>query len=225
MGPSLGPDLRRPPVHAQPGRLPPQRTPVALPDLERWPKDGAHILQLTPAEVERIESGATSVVERHGFRARLAAFRWEWETWLEGGNPSGTLCFSGSSIGQQAGMHGTKLGGSDTAQETRKWPFKKDTRQLAPAGLPAPAPHPHATPHVGGHRGLVGILLWLAFLGSHMWAVRAVKGALWGGLVVALSCVFEDTLETHAGAMVAALGWALAGGRQTNNPKAASATS
>lgn len=73
--------------------------------------------------------------------------------------------------------------------------------------------------------GLVAVMLWFAFMGSQMWVTRTMKGALWGGLVVALSCVFEDTLETHAGAMVAALGWALAGGRQANNPKAASATS
>ena len=72
---------------------------------------------------------------------------------------------------------------------------------------------------------MVAILLWLAFLGSHMWAVRVVKGALWGGLVVALSCVFEDTLETQAGVMVAGLAWALVGDRQANRPKAASATS
>ena len=58
-----------------------------------WPKDGAHILQLTPDEVDRIESGATSVVTHRGFQARLASFRWEWETWLEGGNPSGHSVF------------------------------------------------------------------------------------------------------------------------------------
>lgn len=63
---------------------------------------------------------------------------------------------------------------------------------------------------------MVAILLWLAFLGTHMWTARNVKGALWGGLVVALSCVFEDKLETQAGAMVAGLAWALASGAQAN---------
>ena len=72
---------------------------------------------------------------------------------------------------------------------------------------------------------MVAILLWLAFLGTHMWTARIVKGALWGGLVVALSCVFEDTLETQAGAVVAGLAWALASSVQANNPKAASETS
>ena len=72
---------------------------------------------------------------------------------------------------------------------------------------------------------MVAVLLWLAFLGSQMWTAGTVKGALWGSLVVALSCVFEDTLETQAGAMVAGLAWALASGVQANKPNAASEAS
>ena len=191
-----------------------------------WPKDGAHILQLTPAEVERIESGATSVVERRGIRARLAAFRWEWETWLEGGNPSGHSVFqrlehwaAGWHAWNQAWWIGHGAGDAEMALQEG---YEATGTRLA-------SQHRHRThmQHLtwGVTGGLVGILLWLAFLGSHMWAVRAVKGALWGGLVVALSCVFEDTLETQAGVMVAGLAWALVGGRQANRPKAASATS
>ena len=69
------------------------------------------------------------------------------------------------------------------------------------------------------------MVLWLAFVGAQMWVTRAVKGALWGGMVVALSCVFEDTLETHAGVMVAGVAWTLVRGRQAKKPNAASATS
>ena len=191
-----------------------------------WPKDGAHILQLTPAEVKRIESGATSVVERRGFRARLAAFRWEWETWLEGGNPSGHSVFQRLEH-WAAGWHAWKQAwwighGAGDAEMALQEGYEATGTRLA-------SQHRHRThmQHLtwGVTGGLVGILLWLAFLGSHMWAVRAVKSALWGGLVVALSCVFEDTLETQAGVMVAGLAWALVGGRQANRPKATSATS
>ena len=41
--------------------------------------------------------------------------------------------------------------------------------------LPTPAPRPQPAPHLGGHRGLVAILLWLAFLGTHMWTARTVN--------------------------------------------------
>ena len=191
-----------------------------------WPKDGAHILQLTPSEVKRIESGATSVVEHHGFKARLAAFRWEWETWLEGGNPSGHSVFQRFEH-WAAGWHAWKQAwwighGAGDAEMALQEGYEATGTRLA-------SQHRHRThmQHLtwGVTGGLVGILLWLAFLGSHMWAVRAVKSALWGGLVVALSCVFEDTLETQAGVMVAGLAWALVGGRQANRPKATSATS
>ena len=73
--------------------------------------------------------------------------------------------------------------------------------------------------------GLVAVLFWLAFLGSQMWTSRTVKGALWGGLVLAISCLFEDTLETQAGAMVAGLAWALTSGVQANKPNAPSEAS
>ena len=63
------------------------------------------------------------------------------------------------------------------------------------------------------------------FLGSQVWGIRAVKGAVWGGLVVALSCMFEDTLETQAGVMVAGLGWTLVSAVQANKPSAASEAS
>lgn len=191
-----------------------------------WPKDGAHILQLTPAEVKRIESGATSVVERHGFEARLAAFRWEWETWLEGGNPSGHSVFqrlehwtAGWHAWNQAWWVGHGAGDAEMALQEG---YEATGTRLASQHRHR-AHMQHLTWGVTG--GLVAVILWFAFMGSQIWVTRTVKGALWGGLVVALSCVFEDTLETHAGAMVAALGWALAGGRQANNPKAASATS
>ena len=191
-----------------------------------WPKDGAHILQLTPAEVQRIEAGATSVVERRGFEARLAAFRWEWETWLEGGNPSGHSVFQRLEH-WAAGWHalGQALWvghGAGDAEAALQAGYDATGTKLASQHRHR-AHNQHLTWGVTG--GLVAILLWLAFLGTHMWTARTVKGALWGGLVVALSCVFEDTLETQAGAMVAGLAWALASSVQANNPKAASETS
>ena len=42
---------------------------------------------------------------------------------------------------------------------------------------------------------------------------------------MALSCVFEDTLETQAGAMLAGLAWTLVCGVQANNPNAAAEAS
>ena len=191
-----------------------------------WPKDGSHILQLAPAEVERIESGATSMVERRGFQARMAAFRWEWETWLEGGNPSGHSVFqrlehwgAGWCAWSQAWWIGNGAGDAEAALQSG---YEATGTQLASQHRHR-AHMQHLTWGVTG--GLVAVVLWMAFLGSQVWGIRAVKGAVWGGLVVALSCMFEDTLETQAGVMVAGLGWTLVSAVQANKPSAASEAS
>lgn len=191
-----------------------------------WPKDGAHILQLTPDEVDRIESGATSVVNLRGFQARLASFRWEWETWLEGGNPSGHSVFQRLehwAAGWHAWGQALWVGhGAGDAEAALQAGYEATGTRLTTQHRHR-AHMQHLTWGVTG--GLVAVLLWLAFVGTQLWTVRSVQGAVWGGLVVALSCVFEDTLETQAGAMLAGLAWTLVCGVQANKPNAAAEAS
>ena len=64
--------------------------------------------------------------------------------------------------------------------------------------------------------GLIGMLLWLGLW--LVWLQSCLpdnRQALWGGLVLALSCVFEDTLESQAGVIVSFLAlFALLGPRR-----------
>jgi hypothetical protein len=52
-------------------------------------KDSVGVWSLTPEEIELIEEGCNSVVVEDGFKARLQAFMYDYETYLTGGDPNG----------------------------------------------------------------------------------------------------------------------------------------
>ena len=172
-----------------------------------WPKDGKHILQLTERDVAAIESGATHHIPRSGMLLRLREFKREWEVWKAGGNPTGHALFqrvehwgAGWHAWLDAPLLGHGVGDTPIAMESA---YERLGSNLADG-------HRHRShmQHLtwGISTGLIGMILWLG-----LWLVwlRACmpdnRHALWGGLVLALSCVFEDTLETQAGVILSFL--------------------
>lgn len=168
------------------------------------PKDGQHILQLTEEDVRAIEQGATHVDPAKGMRLRLRELRREWEVWQDGGNPSGHALFQRFAH-WQAGWHawmnafwwGHGMGDTSIAMHTA---YNELGSTLNPAHRHR-AHMQHLTWGISG--GLVAMLLWLGFGWSwHRVIGQGARGALWGGVVVALSCVFEDAWETQAGVVI-----------------------
>jgi len=172
-----------------------------------WPKDGEHILQLTANDVHAIESGATHHVMRTGLMLRMREFKREWEVWQDGGNPTGHAVFQRLSH-WRAGWHafrkspllGHGIGDTPTAMERA---YDQHNFELRTG-------HRHRThmQHLtwGISTGCPGLVLWFGIW--LMWWRQggpANRNAMWGGVVLALSCMFEDTLETQAGVVVSFL--------------------
>ena len=171
------------------------------------PKDGEHILQLTPQDVRAIEGGATHAIPAKGLRLRFRELRREWEVWQDGGNPSGHALFQRFAhwrAGWRAWMHsfwvGHGMGDTSSAME----------RAYAELGSELAAPHRHRAhmQHLtwGISGGFIAVLLWLGFARAwHQGIGRHNRLALWGGLMLLLSCVFEDAWETQAGVVISFL--------------------
>tara|TARA_B110000003_G_scaffold172886_2_gene172474 strand:+ start:18850 stop:20280 length:1431 start_codon:yes stop_codon:yes gene_type:complete len=175
-----------------------------------WPKDGEHIVQLRPSEVKAIEQGATNVQPRSGLAQRLHAFRWEYETWKDGGNPSGHSLFQRFEH-WRAGWHGWNesllwghgIGDAEAAIQ----------RSYLALETPLSETFRHR-PHMqyltlGMTGGCMALALWLAFASSWLWRFRRHAVAQWAWLLVSLSFLFEDTLETQAGVALVGLAFAL----------------
>ena len=80
----------------------------------------------------------------------------------------------------------------------------------AQLGSDLAAPHRHRAhmQHLtwGISGGLIAMLLWLGFARAwHQGIGKLSRLALWGGVVVVLSCVFEDAWETQAGVVISFL--------------------
>lgn len=172
-----------------------------------WPKDAEHILKLSPEDVRAIENGATHAFPAHGLAKRLRETKREWEVWRDGGNASGHALFqrfdhwqAGVSAWSRAPWLGHGVGGARQAIHDS---YVLSHSQLAPQHQHG-AHLQHLTWAISG--GIVAWLLWLA-LGWTWWqSLGSVNSlALWGGVLMALSCVFEDTWETQAGVVVSFL--------------------
>ena len=172
-----------------------------------WPKDAEHILKLTPEEVNAIESGATHARPASGLSLRLRETRREWEIWQEGGNASGHALLqrmehwkAGIAAVERSPWLGQGVGDVDAAiQKSYNLLDSRLARQHRHR-----AHMQHLTWAVSG--GLVAVVLWLVF-GWAWWHQigRSTRMALWGGVLVAVSCLFEDTWETQAGVVVSFL--------------------
>ena len=187
-----------------------------------WPKDAEHILQLTPEDVQAIENGATHAKPAHGIARRLRETRREWEMWRDGGSASGHALFQRFEhwragvlavarspwLGHGSGDTGSAIFESYTSLDT---PLATQHRHRAHMQ--------HLTWAISG--GILALLFWLAFwrgwwhqLGSQSPYAR------WGGVVVLLSCCFEDTWETQAGIVVSFLALFAATTSPNHNPDA-----
>ena len=172
-----------------------------------WPKDAEHILRLTPIDVAAIEGGATHHLPRSGILLRMRQFKREWEVWIEGGDPSGNAAFQRLehwSAGWAAWMAAPLWGhGSGDKSAAMDLGYKAEQSRLK-SGHRHGAHMQHLTWGISG--GLVAFLLWMAF-GVSWWTAygQTSRIRLWGGVVIGLSCLFEDTLETQAGIVLCSL--------------------
>lgn len=172
-----------------------------------WPKDAEHILQLTPEDVNAIENGATHAEQAYGIAQRMRETRREWEMWRDGGSASGHALFQRFEH-WNAGLQAFSLspwfghGAGDTGAAI--------SASYDVLGTPLASQHrhrahmQHLTWAISG--GAIALLLWMAFL--HGWWQKlgaSSRFARWGGVVVLLSCCFEDTWETQAGMVVSFL--------------------
>ena len=172
-----------------------------------WPKDGEHIRKLSQEDVAAIEQGATHFNRATGIRKRLRQFKFEWEMWQNHGGPSGSSVFqrwehwkAGWAAWRRAPWIGHGVGDTgdimDKVYVESKSPLSDEFRHRAHMQ--------HLTWAISG--GLVAIVLWVAFWCSWFRAIRkslTPRALMWGGVVLLVSCVFEDTFETQAGIAVA----------------------
>lgn len=175
-------------------------------------KDAEGVADLTDAEVEAIESGYASVVAWRGvgWARRWNRVKFNWGQWLDG-RLTGDASLLARSVYQQTAVwaiaDGTRAGqvlfgtGSGDAQgamqqayETHRpdWPAEFRYR-----------PHQQYLSLMLG-LGLVGLALWIMAL-MQGWTMSRAWPAI---LVLALSGLTEDTLQTQAGVTLAL--WCLA---------------
>ena len=184
-----------------------------------WAKDGEHILRLNQYDVQAIERGATHAYPAKGIRLRLRELRREWEVWRDGGHASGHALFqrieywqTGWCAWMESFWFGHGMG--DTSNAMAEAYVKRDSKlELKHRHR---AHMQHLTWGISG--GLMAMLLWLGFASSWYYTIgRRSRQALWGGLLITLSCFFEDSWETQAGIVICFL--ALFGAQVPQTPE------
>lgn len=173
------------------------------------PKDGATIASLSPEDVRAIERGNTNCHPAQGLTQRMRSVRFGYETWRDFKNPTGSSIWqrwehwqAAVLTWQSAPWIGHGLGG---LFEPMQQAYVQMNSKLHP-DFRHGAHNQHLT--VASQSGLVGLTLWVAFLvlmarhvfRNNQWPLHA-----WGFVVFFLSTCYEDTLETQAGLLVAAL--------------------
>lgn len=177
-------------------------------------KDAEGVAQLSGEEVRAIESGVPSVVELEGtsWARRWNRFAYNWGEWWDGRRSPDASILSRSvylEVGVSAlggfslkdAILGTGIGGlvplleSNYEKEVPDWP--KEGRKR---------PHNQFLTLLLS-LGTVGLAIWFMALAS-TWACHPSRPAV---LLMALSCLAEDTLETQAGVTLAivALTWGM----------------
>lgn len=170
-------------------------------------KDAEGIMALTEEEIGWIESGIPTVteIEYRGLQRRLAVVQFEVWNAMDGGNPSGhsliqRLAFLNAArhIFQQHPVLGVGVGDLPAAYaeayDTLNSPLSPEFRLRAH--------NQYATYLVAG--GPLNLILWLVLLVTLIPMAATRQGhptsqAMLFLVVLALSCLTEDTLETQAG--------------------------
>lgn len=170
------------------------------------PKDEEGLEALTQREIQAVERHVTSVVELEAgaWAKRWNRFKFNWGQWWDGDRSPNASVLARSVY---AGMALEAVRSMSTLQ----WGVGHGAGQVESALVSAYVEHEPEWPASGRRRphnqyltlllslGLVGLISWLLTLGS-LWSIPTLRPGL---LVLAVSCLTEDTLETQAGVTLA----------------------
>lgn len=176
------------------------------------PKDADGIAALTDDEVQAIGSGVTSVVELNGgpWAKRWNRFKFNWGQWWDGRRSPDASILARGVYAQMAveawkGLpwHQKVLGaGSGSVKEHMGFAFDRLYPEWPPEGRKRPHNQYITFVLSLGALGL-GLLLWA------LWSAWTYPQARPGVLLLAISCLTEDTLETQAGVTLAVMALAI----------------
>ena len=168
-------------------------------------KDAAGVHSLKAAEIQLVESGIPSILElqHHGLRRRWDIVQFEIANWLDGGDPSGHSLVQRFAFLNAAFhiYHAHPVFGVGTGDLNREFAAAYEAID-SPLQLPfrLRAHNQYLTYLISG--GPIALVLWLAVLIAFYSSTTAIPergAALLFLLILCLSCLSEDTLETQAG--------------------------
>ena len=187
-------------------------------------KDAAGIHALSKGDIEHIEAGIPTVLEfeHQGLRRRWDIIQFEIANWLDGGDPSGH-----SLVQRFAFLHAAcyvyhshpllGVGTGDLKREFASAYVAIDSPLQLPFRLRAH--NQYVTFLISG--GPIALILWIAVLVSLHFTQATIperRATLLFVLILGLSCLSEDTLETQAGVTFAGLFIGLFGRRTKEKP-------
>jgi len=174
------------------------------------PKNGFNIKNLSEKAIRNIEAGHTSIrMESHGgLSLRLDDIRFEIGNYLDGGNPSGSsvtqrfeFMKTGIYIVKSKGISTMLFGvGTGDLPDSYEVAYLESNSRLDRAYRKR-THNQYLAWCVG--LGLVGLVFWLLSLYSSLLLSTNISRLSW--LILAISCLSEDTLETQAGVTFAVL--------------------
>ena len=193
------------------------------------PKDALGVSALTVREIQQIESGIPTVLEfeHTGLQRRWDIVQFEIGNWLDGGDPSGHSLIQRFEFLHAAKhiYHAHPLLGVGTGDLNHEFVAAYEAID-SPLQLPyrLRAHNQFLTFLISG--GPIALVLWLAVLISFIYTSQRLPergAALLFLLILSLSCLSEDTLETQAGVTFAGFLIGLFGRTMPFNPSKKSA--
>ena len=185
-------------------------------------KDAEGVAALSKVEIEAVASGVTSVVELRGgaWQRRWNRFKFNWGQWLDGRRSPNASVLARAVYLEVAfdGWRGLPpwakaigVGVGHVGQEMERG-FLRSYPEWPPEGRKRPHNQYLTLALTLGVVGL-GVFLWAL---TSMWAHRACRP---GVLLLVLSCLTEDTLETQAGVTLAVVALAFGAFLKTEQPQ------
>lgn len=175
-------------------------------------KDSLGVWSLTENEVKLIENGKTSIEMSTGWKAKLYEFMYTWDSYKKGGDINGQSILQriehlriGSSILKKNWLFGVGIG--DIHQEFQKT-YDQQKSTLSPENRHRS--HNQFLSYWISH-GIVGFILIVALVLAPIRS-NVQKGFLFWStfMVLVLSMLFQDLLETQAGVCIFALCYSMA---------------
>jgi O-Antigen ligase len=167
-------------------------------------KDAGGLAALTDEDIRNIEMGITSIADlgKTGLRARIDKILFEYDVYINGGNPTGHSVFQRLEFWKAAraviSEHPVMGVGTGDVRKAVFHQYELNKSKLANENR-LNAHNQYLT--LWAATGIVGLLLFIAVLliPLRLQPVRQKALLLSFMVIVALSCVAEDTLETQAG--------------------------